>query len=141
MTHIRVNNMVLLAHPVKNMQSGTHTPPLLYFLQDTHWSGPGPQQPSDEQRGSHTWPSLSTDINIKKKPIALFSTMKGLLNDRPSLTTLEFSSILLDINMFLAALRAGAAAEESCPVHSVVVAEHRVSCYIHAAIIYFPKRA
>lgn len=122
------------------MQSGTHTPPLLYFLHDTHWSGPGPQQPSDEQRGSHTWPSLSTDINIKKT-VALFSTLARLLNDRPSLTTLEFSSILLDIDVFLAALRAGAAAEESRPVHRVVVAEHLVSCYIHAAVVYFPKRA
>lgn len=50
--------------PVRNMQSETHVPPLSYFWQDRHWSGPGPQQPSEEQRGSHTWPSLTVETNV-----------------------------------------------------------------------------
>lgn len=72
-THIKANTVIIIVihiiscfaktDPVKNMQSGTHIPPLLYFLQDRHWFGPGPQQPSEEHRGSHTWPSLTTDIN------------------------------------------------------------------------------
>lgn len=61
------NFLFVKTHPVKNMQSGTHVPTLLYFLQDRHWFGPGPQQPSEEHRGSHTWPSRTantTEQNI-----------------------------------------------------------------------------
>lgn len=72
MTHIGAGTLIFIVlscfvrtNPAKNMQSGTHTPPRLYFLQDRHWSGPGPQQPSEEHRGSHTWPSLTIEINRK----------------------------------------------------------------------------
>lgn len=58
-------------NPAKNMQSGTHTPPRLYFLQDRHWSGPGPQQPPEEHRGSHTWLSLTIEINRKRNAVLL----------------------------------------------------------------------
>lgn len=41
----------------------------------------------------------------------------------------------------MAALLAGAAAEQTRPVDSVMVAQPLVSRYVHATIVYFPKGA
>lgn len=77
--------------PVRNMQSGTQVPPLLYFLQVWHWFGPGPQQPFDEHRGSHTWPAL-TAHTIKHRwhtiISKLTSTGEVIWTDPSWLTTL-----------------------------------------------------
>lgn len=77
------------AYPVKNLQSGTHTPPLLYFLQDRHWLGPGPQQPL-EHKWSHMWPSLTENVNrkkqTKKQSASLSSWTKVPVSKRSTLT-------------------------------------------------------
>lgn len=65
-TPIPIISYFMKTDPVRNVQSGTQVPRLLYFLQDTHWFGPGPQQPSEEQRGSHTCPSFTTHIMDQK---------------------------------------------------------------------------
>lgn len=72
------------------MQSGTHTPPLLYFLQDRHWSGPGPQQPL-EHKGSHTCLSLTKKVdkktkNKQKQSASLSSWTKVPVSKRSTLT-------------------------------------------------------
>lgn len=77
----------------------------------------------------------------KKQNTASFSTLttKLVTNDPPSLTTLISRSVLLDIDVFLAPLWAGAAAQDPRPVYSVMVAELLVPCYVHAAVVYFPQ--
>lgn len=66
-------------------------------------------------------------------------TRELVKNDQPSLTTLVPWSVLLDVNVFLASLRAGAAAEDSRPVDSVMVAEVLVSCDVDATVVYFSQ--
>ena len=61
--------------------------------------------------------------------------------DPPSLTTLSSWSVVLDIDVLLASLRAGAGAQDTRPVDSVMVAELLVSCDVDAAVVYFPQRA
>lgn len=62
-------------------------------------------------------------------------------DDPPSLTTLIPRSVILDVDVLLASLRTGAAAEESRPVDGIVVAEIVVSFDVDAAVVYFPQRA
>lgn len=68
-------------------------------------------------------------------------TRELLTYDPPSLTTLSSWSVLLDVDVFLAPLRSGAAGQDARPVDSVMVAEIFVSCDVDAAVIYFPQRA
>ena len=63
---------------------------------------------------------------------SLVYTQKNLLNDFedvtqslssiPRLTTLALGSVVLDVDVLLVALWAGATTEEACPVDGVVVA-------------------
>lgn len=119
------------------MQSATQMPPLLYFLQDRHWLGPGPQQPSEEQRGSHTKFS-PTGGRMK----LLYYCRQGLRRClAASLTAIISGSVVLNVDVFVAALLAGAAAEQARPVDSVMVAQPLVSRDVDAAIVYPPKGA
>lgn len=59
----------------------------------------------------------------------------------PPLTTLISGPVVFDVDVFMAALLAGAAAEQTRPVDSVMVAQPLVSRYVHATIVYFPKGA
>lgn len=121
-------------NPSRNMQSGTQIPPLLYFLQDRHWFGPGPQQPSDEQRGSHVRPSRTVGtFKVISPPTETMPLLICCL-----LTTFASGPVFLDFDV-LAAVRAGV--EQACPVDSVVIAQLLVSRYVHSAVVYFPKRA
>lgn len=103
-------------NPSKNMQSGTQIPPLLYFLQDRHWFGPGPQQPSEEQRGSHVRPSRTAGtFKVTSPPTGTAPLLICCL-----LTTFASGPVVLDFDVLPAALRAGV--EQACPVDSVMVA-------------------
>lgn len=116
------------------MQSGTQIPPLLYFLQDRHWFGPGPQQPSEEQRGSHVRPSRTVGtFKVISPPTETTPLLVCCL-----LTTFASGPVFLDFDV-LAAVWAGV--EQACPVDSVMVAQPLVSRYVHSAVVYFPKRA
>lgn len=118
------------------MQSGTQIPSLLYFLQDRHWFGPGPQQPSEEQRGSHVRP-LPTAGTFKIEVISLPTWTKPLLICC-ILTTFTFGPVVLDFDVFLTALRAEP--EQARPIDSVLVAQPCVILDVHAAVVYFPER-
>lgn len=59
----------------------------------------------------------------------------------PSLTTVIPGPVVLNVDVFMAAMLAGAAAEQTRPVDSVMVAQPLVSRYVDATIIYFPKGA
>lgn len=121
-------------NPSKNMQSGTQIPPLLYFLQDRHWFGPGPQQPSEEQRGSHVRPSRTVGtFKVISPPTGTPLLICCLL------TTFASGPVFLDFDVLPVVLRAGV--EQTCPVDSVRVAQPLVSRYVHSAVVYFPKRA
>ncbi len=70
--------------------------------------------------------------NINKELISIYP---------PSLTTLISRPVILNINVFLASLWAGATAQDPRPVDSVMIAELLVSCDVDAAVIYLPQRA
>lgn len=46
-------------HPSYRLHESTQVRPRLKYLQERHWSGPGPQQPASEHSGSHTMRSLA----------------------------------------------------------------------------------
>lgn len=58
-----------------------------------------------------------------------------------SLTTLVPGHVVLEVDVLVTALRAGAAAEQTRPVDGVVVAQRLVSRYVDAAVVYFPEGA
>lgn len=118
------------------MQSGTQIPSLLYFLQDRHWFGPGPQQPSEEQRGSHVRP-LPTAGTFKIEVISLPTWTIPLLI-RCVLTTFISGPVILDFDVSPIVLQGGP--EQTCPVDSVLVAQPCVFLDVHTAVLYIPKR-
>lgn len=64
-----------------------------------------------------------------------------MMASNPTLTALASGSVVLEIDVFVAALWAGAAAEQTRPVDVVVVAQPLVSRNVHSAVVYFPKGA
>lgn len=43
-----------VTHPSYRLHLSTHIRPRIKYLQERHWSGPGPQHPASEHSGSHT---------------------------------------------------------------------------------------
>ena len=69
-------------------------------------------------------------------------TDKELVRNFPGpLTTLVSRPVVSDVDVLLASLRTGAAAQDASPVDSVMVAELLVPCDVDAAVVYFPQRA
>lgn len=79
-----------------------------------------------------------TNITASSSPTL---TREQVRNDPASLTTLISRPVLLDVDVLLASLRAGAAAEDARPVDRVVVAEFLVSCDVDTAVVYFSQGA
>lgn len=55
----RVNGFRAAPYPSRTLHLSTHSLPRLTFRQETQSRASGPQQPSEEQSGSQTWPAAS----------------------------------------------------------------------------------
>lgn len=66
--------MCVSTDPVWKLQLPTQTPCLLWFLQERHWWGPGPQHPESEHRGSQTWPSATAHTQQQKEERRFLNT-------------------------------------------------------------------
>lgn len=129
--------------PVSKLQLPTQTPRLLWFLQERHWSGPGPQHPESEHSGSHTWPSATahTQSSVQEKgPFlrrpALSSCLRfDVFHARKPRGRAGFVTALRRRPVVVEAVGSNpAAAEELRPVDGVVVAEPGVLADVDAAV-------
>lgn len=113
-------------HPSSTLQSGTQRPPRLTRRQDTHISGPGPQQPWSEHSGSQvcrccsvaTAPFYRRSWYIAEQP-------------RPRLTAHVHRLVVADVGGLLSG------PEEVCPLEGLQEAELRVVLHHHPACTHF----
>lgn len=56
-----------VTHPSYRLHLSTHVRPRIKYLQERHWSGPGPQHPASEHSGSHTMCFLAAHEKDRQK--------------------------------------------------------------------------
>lgn len=100
-----------------------------------------PSSTTHTHKQTNTQKTISSSLVYLPYSLNDFEISPSLSPQSPCLTTLALETILLDVNVLLAALWAGAAAEEACPVDGVVVAQLLVSCDVDAAVVDPPQRA